>query len=115
MKKHLFYLLFFALAGCEPLAVKPEFHKFDAIVSSDGHKAYIYEAESEIGEVTQVMVEFAGSICGAGALSTYQRNAGFKLSWLNGHVLVVEKPKSVKVQLNASGSKLRCNEKVVEV
>ena len=92
-----------------------EITRFNPVYSEIGHSAYVYESVSDAGELTQVLLEYAGGHCGSGVVHAYQIDAGLELSWLSPTELLVTKPEGVVLEHNASGERLMCGKHIVHV
>jgi len=85
------------------------------VVSPSGHEAYIVEATLEDVSNTQVIVDFAGEECGAGAVSSLGSKFNLHIEWKDDETLIVSKPKEVNLTRNASGEIIQCGDQNVKV
>ena len=115
MKHIIFILIFTFICGCDNSTESGEIREVARVTSSNGNIAYISESSNSIGKTTQVIVEFSGGNCGAGAAHAYDTNIGLSISWLSETVLEISHPPAVELGLNASGNKLQCNDKFIHV
>jgi hypothetical protein len=90
-------------------------NRIKSVFSGDGHEAYIIESTFNDSTNTQVIINFAGGECGAGAVNSLGIDLKLDIKWSDGTTLVVSKPEQVNLTRNASGETLQCSEKKVLV
>ena len=111
------FFLIFILTSCSKHGDEDSYSlsKIKTVLSSAGHEAYIIEATLDDSSNTQVIVDFAGGKCGAGAVNSLGINLKLDIKWSDATTLVVSKPEQVQLMRNASGETLRCSESKVLV
>ena len=112
------FLALLILNGCSLFGSEDNTNsrELSRVISKNGHEAYIVETSLEDNiENTQVILQFAGGKCGAGAVSSPNTNLGLKISWVDGNTLKVLKPSGVSLKRNASGETIQCLEQKVNV
>lgn len=92
-----------------------ELNRSMTVISNLGHEAYIVEATLVESSYTQVIVNFAGGKCGAGAVNSVGTELNLHIEWKEGEILIVSKPIEINLTRNASGEILQCGDQKVKV
>ncbi|MBE0456309.1 MAG: hypothetical protein ACTJIB_20715 [Pseudoalteromonas prydzensis] len=107
-------LVLFLLLGCEP-EIADGTVKYGKVNSPSGKiQAYVYEYNNEMGELTQVILDFPNG-CGAGAVSAYKAGLDLELKWRDNQNLEVHYQQGINFGRNASGEIIQCYEYKVTV
>jgi hypothetical protein len=105
------------LSACSPVEENPSYDVTtgESVMSNSGHEAYIIETNNDGNYQTQVLIKYSNGQCGTGAVNAADKDLSLDIKWKNDSTLIITKPANIELNLNASGSELKCDKQTVFV